>query len=401
MNIGHLNLPKLELDQFSFAHDIQTRLYLQYSKLIEGNVGPQLLKALESDQRVKALEGKMLSRGSSASGFNIKTLAMWFLWAINEFGQDEAEKYLNTFLDSETVPVINTLWVLGITTEKTLSLENGFQIVPISDMPDSREKEQYLKQGFQFPHNTPKPQAAIVHIDHVPKTQDVTISPLDLEGYKGYWKSSRQLGEIALVLNALDNVSCIPYYSTSYSLPTLPIGLFGGSGGGSPIHDIFGHAITALSENALKDINFLISSFDKQSENNKARLGRILSRLSQAKRRSQIEDKILDLGIALEMALLEDNKNNDQLSLSFRLRGSWLLGKDKESRKEIFKKLRELYQYRSQVAHSGILCGNDPEKIQLIRDSFSEYSLLAEEVVRHLMLYGTPDWTTLILDAGE
>lgn len=401
MKIGHLNLPKPELDQFSFAHDIQTKLYLQYSRLIENEIiGSELLKAFESDQRVNALIGKMLSRGSSASTFDIKTLAMWFLWATNEYGQEDAEKYLNTFLDSETIPVINTLWVLGITTDKTIKLENGFQIVSISEMPDSREKEQYLKHDFQIsPLISPKPKAAIIHIDHVAKVRDNTTSSWDID--KGYWNSSRKLHEIALVLNALDNISCIPYFSTTYSLPNMPIGLFGGSGGGSPIHDIFGHKISVLSEDVVENINPLITSFDKLSENNKSRLGRILSRLSQAKRRNQIEDKILDLGIALEMSLLEDNRNNDQLSLTFRLRGSWLLGKDKEERKAIFQQLRELYIYRSQVAHSGILCGNDPEKIQSIINKFNEYSLLAERIIHYLIQFGSPDWTALILDAHE
>jgi hypothetical protein len=75
----------------------------------------------------------------------------------------------------------------------------------------------------------------------------------------------------------------------------------------------------------------------------------VLSRPSQAKQRDQIEDKILDLGISLEMALLEDNKNNDQLSLSFGLRGSWLIAADYEERQLIYRQLREMYDFRSQV----------------------------------------------------
>jgi hypothetical protein len=66
MNIGHLNIPKPELDQVSFAHDLQIKLFLQYSKLIENEtIGAQLLAALQEDQRVNALEGKMISRGGA------------------------------------------------------------------------------------------------------------------------------------------------------------------------------------------------------------------------------------------------------------------------------------------------------------------------------------------------
>ena len=130
------------------------------------------------------------------------------------------------------------------------------------------------------------------------------------------------------------------------------------------------------------------------------RFQRILNRLSQAKRRIQIEDKILDLGITLEMLLLEDNKNNDQLSLSFRLRGSWLLGETKEDRLKIYKQLTDVYNYRSQVAHSGILCKGNSQKIKNIQEAFSEYQSLAERICRIILNNGKPDWNKIILNAN-
>lgn len=400
MEIGHLNIPKPEIDRIAFVHDIQTRLYLQYSRLIEKeDIGTQVLEMLRADPRVQALDGKMISNGSGAVRFEPKILAMWFLWAVNEYGQDAAEKNLNTFLDSEKVPVVNTLWVLGIEVDRTLKLEHGYRIVPIEEMPDSRDKEQYLRHDFSaLLHQTPKPKAAITCTCHVAKTTSSDVLAQETEKDKEFWDSSRYLSEIALLLNALDGVSCIPYFSTSYALPNMPIGMFGGSGGGAPSHDIFGYRTAKLSEDVRNDINGLISAFGKFIPNDKARISRILSRLSQAKRRNQIEDKILDLGIALEMAILEDNKNSEQLSLSFRLRGSWLIAREKEERQNIYCKLRDIYNYRSQVAHSGTLCGNDPKQINVVREQFQEYSLLAEKIIRHLIFNGRPDWTRLILD---
>ena len=400
MEIGHLNIPKPEIDRVAFVHDIQTRLYLQYSRLIENeDIGTQVLAMLGDDPRVQALDGKMISNGSGAVRFELKTLAMWFLWAVNEYGQDAAEKNLNTFLDSEKVPVVNTLWVLGIEVDRTLELEHGYRIVPIEEMPDSRDKEQYLRHDFSaLVHGTPKPKAAITCTCHVAKATGSDDPAQETEKDKEFWDSSRYLGEIALLLNALDGVSCIPYFSTSYTLPNMPIGMFGGSGGGAPLYDIFGYRSAKLSEDVKSDINGLLNAFGKFIPNDKARISRVLSRLSQAKRRNQIEDKILDLGIALEMAILEDNKNSDQLSLSFRLRGSWLIGREKEERQNIYRKLRDIYNYRSQVAHSGTLCGNDPEQINAVRERFQEYSLLAEKIIRHLIFNGRPDWTRLILD---
>lgn len=56
MNIGRLNIPKPDMGNVAFVHDIQARLYLHYSRLLE-NEGPGaiVLKALEKDPRVQAL----------------------------------------------------------------------------------------------------------------------------------------------------------------------------------------------------------------------------------------------------------------------------------------------------------------------------------------------------------
>lgn len=399
MDIGRLNIPKPETERVAFVHDIQTRLYLQYSRLIEdGGPGASVLEALENDQRVKALNGSMISRGSSASSFETETLAMWFLWAINEYGFEAAERNLNRFLNSETVPVLNTLWVLGIELDSSIELDNGVRIVSIQEMPNSRDKEQYLKHDFgALIHRIPKPKAAITYTNDVTKSSRDNEFPGIQEKDKQFWESSNLLNEISLLLNAIDGISCIPYFSTSYTLPEMPIGMFGGSGGGCPLHDIFGYRSSKLPISSASEINSLLSSFSALSFPNKTRMSRVLSRLSQAKRRDQIEDKILDLGIALEMALLDDNKNNSQLSLSFRLRGSWLIAADHKERQAIYRQLRDIYDFRSQVAHSGALCGNDAEKINDVREKFQEYSLLAEKIIRELIYKNSPDWSNLIL----
>lgn len=399
MELGHLNIPKPELERFSFTHDIQTRLYLQYSGLIEStDIGKQVLSAIESDPRVMGLEGHMISKGSSASRFEPKVLAMWFLWAINEFGQKLAEENLNKFLDSDEIPIINTLWVLGVEVDETIQLTNGLCITPISEMPNSREKENYLKHSFDITgHQQPKPKAAITYLTKITRSNKDDDPSSTFERDKGFWESSKLLYDASLALNAIENTSCIPYFSTAYTLPEMPIGLFGGSGGGTPLHDIFGHRVTKIAAAQTDGINSVLSSLLRMSEKDKARYSRVLSRLSQSKRREQIEDKILDLGIALEMALLEDNKNNQQLSLTFRLRGSWLISSDEAERVSIYRELRDIYDFRSQVAHSGVLCGNDAEKLNAVRERFPNFAFIAERIVRKLICEKRPDWSKLLL----
>jgi hypothetical protein len=400
MEIGHLNLQKPRIDQFSYAQDIQTRAYDEYSRLVEtSEIGKKVLEAIEGDARARSLNGRMISTGNGASRYEPKTLAMWHVWAINEFGEETAHHNLNHYLDSNEVPVLSTLWVLGIEVEETIELTHGLKIVPASQMPDSREKEHYLKYDFHIlGHQHPKPKSAIVFETTVRRDFDSEEDPaLGFEQDKKFWDSSKLLYETSLALNVIENVSCIPYFATSYTLPTLPIGLFGGSGGGFSLHDVIGHSTSKISAEQAEEINKVLDSFFALNESEKKRFHRILSRLSQSKRRHQIEDKLLDLGIALEMALLEDNSNNQQLSLSFRLRGAWLIAEGAEQRAEVYRQLRMIYDYRSQVAHSGVLCGNDAEKINAVSEKYPEFCNLAEKILHKLICKGKPEWSKLLL----
>jgi len=395
MNLGHLNLPKLRIDRNPNVDDFATKLYRQYSDYINHeDKGKEIVEQLEKDSRVQALEDRMISRGFGSSQFQIQDLAMWYSWAINEFGPEIAEKNLNTFLESEMVAVVNALWILGVELKSSIALDNGIEIVPIDEMPDSRQKNDFEKIEFNsLGCRQLKPKAAITI-----KSKVLKSSPCDTfeipEKDMPFMESGRLLNDVSLLLNAVEGVSCTPFCSESYTLPDMPFGMFAGGGGGYRRHDIIGRQFSKLSVSSLNEINTLLTSFNKLSPQKKEQISRVLSRLSQAKRREQIEDKILDLAIALEMVLLENNK--DQLSLTFRLRGSWLIGKNYEERKMVNSQLKEIYNFRSQVAHNGVLKG-DERKIKKIRDDFPEYSNLAEKIIAQVIHQSNPDWSKMIL----
>jgi hypothetical protein len=119
--------------------------------------------------------------------------------------------------------------------------------------------------------------------------------------------------------------------------------------------------------------------------------------LSQSKRGFEIADKVLDLGIALEMLLLKENRDRDQLALAMSLRGAWLVSDGPEERFDNYKLLKKLYNYRNHVAHSGLLEGGDPKEIENIRKSFPAYQSLAEKICRKLLGKPKVDWDALIV----
>ena len=66
-----------------------------------------------------------------------------------------------------------------------------------------------------------------------------------------------------------------------------------------------------------------------------------------------VVDRMIDLGIALEALYLLDGERGITLTLS--LRAAWHLGKDKEHRKELLTKFRDIYKCRSNAVHNGQL----------------------------------------------
>lgn len=400
MQLGKLNIQKVELQPFLFTHNFQTRLFVQYKYIVEKTeIGRNVFKTLSEDQRVIALKDKMISHGSSAQRFDVRKLAMWFLYCANEYGSEIAERNLELFLNSEEISVINTLWVSGIEVDQPIILNNGYIINPASHMPDSQDKEVFLQHRIgPFFDREHTPKCAIIKPCRVKKIckDDPSSSK---EDNQEYWKTSSELYNISLILNALNGVSCLPYYSTSYVESTTPLGPFSSSGGGSTVYDVLVQGSTQIPSESKLLIDNLLKKYTEYKENERSRIQLILNRLSQAKRRAQIEDKILDLGIAMEMLLLEDNHNNDQLSLSFRLRGSWLTGKSADDRINKFELLKDIYSYRSQVAHSGVLCKGKATKIENVRKNFLEYQLLAEEICQKIIIEGKPDWNALVLGA--
>jgi hypothetical protein len=153
-----------------------------------------------------------------------------------------------------------------------------------------------------------------------------------------------------------------------------------------------------LTSDYLPALTQLVTSFENRTDRDKEKLRLILSRLSQAKRRSQATDKVLDLGIALEMLLLDEAKN-DQISLIFRLRGSWLLGENPVDREKKYELLNSLYGARSAVAHNGTLPKKKNGVIHAanFQEVFPQYEALATDIAQKIIMHGWPNWKELVL----
>ncbi|MEW8027108.1 MAG: hypothetical protein AB2768_02285 [Candidatus Thiodiazotropha endolucinida] len=373
--------------------DVYTQAFDKFTAILKNTeYGKQALAKIKNDPRAKNLEGYLINTGRGLYGYGHRELALWYLWASDRLGKSEADKGLHYFLDSEIYPVLNTVWIVGIEVEKAIELESGLKIVPIEDMPESLEKEAYSKID-RYSHGHPvsgqKPKAAIVHECNVQRNFDLSEDMQAIgDSNINYWESSRLIEDTSLILNTISGASCISYFSTSYSLSNMPFGFFLG-GAGSPNHnDAIGFGSTKLDQKSADDINQILNSFIRLEEQDKAHFRSSLSRLSQSKRKhmQKIEDKILDLCIALEMVLLIDNKR--PYSKYFRERGSMLIGVDDMDRLEKEQDLKDIYHYRSQVAHTGVLCEGNIEELNRVHENFDKYCNIADNIIHKLITKG-------------
>lgn len=394
--LGIPNLGMLTTDnrpQFSF------NLYRQLLPYVEQTeYGQTLTKKLNDDPRVKAIEGQLLTKGASRGQIQVHHLALWFLWSAKSNGEHRTWEILNEWLDAEDIELLNTLWVIGLEVDSTLTLDDRFSITHIRDMPDSDDKENYLtvsRDRLSFgPQDLP-----VCAITEKIKARKLYKNDHDKKsGQAQFQERTKDLFDIAAILNAINGTVCVPYCHTCYLPEYQPPGIFGFSGSSSPILDVSTNRIGKITADSIPLLNGLLKSFAKVGQNEQDRIRLILSRLSQAKRRTQAADKLLDLGIALEMLLLDDNQK-DQLSLQFRLRGSWLVGSTATERVEKYELLQDIYGARSAVAHTGHLPKKGGINEHNLQEMFPKCEKLSEEIAQRIIFSGKPNWQNLVLGA--
>jgi len=380
------------------------QLHNAYWEILEKTeYGKATLLRLQNDPRVNALNGILITNGNQMSSASPWVLAMWFIWYAMKKGEKAAQETLDQWFTSDTHEIQNTLWVVGLELEQGLQLPNGISITPIDDLPESDEKEDYqtLSRERVNAHQRRLPACAITKKVSIQKFYDHLSGKNDAY-LAEYQKHSQQLFDVAALLNALHGVVCVPYCHTSYVLEPQPLCHFGGRGSSSPIIDVSTDTWGKLTHDSLAALTQLVDSFENRTEQEQEKLRVILSRLSQAKRRSQATDKVLDLGIALEMLLLDEAKN-DQISLIFRLRGSWLLGESPADRENKYDLLSSLYSARSAVAHSGTLPKKSKSSIHAanFQEIFPQCEVLASDIAQKIILDGWPNWKSLVLGGNE
>ncbi|MEA2877218.1 MAG: hypothetical protein QOF14_2414 [Hyphomicrobiales bacterium] len=408
MRRGTLGLPlptELPPNQTIHWRALSTREYYDYAR--DSDLGKRTKANLLADPRFRSIDGQMFSNGQGGSQLSADHLVAWYVYRINEAGQTVAAQDLNIFLDSPTIDLLAVLWVYGVRSKSRVRLVDDIELLPIADMPFSEEKFEYQSSTFSIEaHKLPSPEAALVKQVAVPKLLTGGTPPIRNPAVDPASAIQSKLQGLSVLMNALPGVCCMSGYQTFYCMPHTPTGAFGGSSGGAAQFDILPRNMSNFDPQYADLLSRLAEKFENLSGVARTRIEAALHRLAQAKGRLDPGDVSLDIGIALEMVLLNNEHEGQelpgQLSLHFRLRGSWLVGKTAEERGAVYKTLTKIYALRSQIAHNGFSRELFQTKYSERNAMLAEHIGLAEQVLQRLILDGTPSsWTSLILGAAS
>ena len=114
---------------------------------------------------------------------------------------------------------------------------------------------------------------------------------------------------------------------------------------------------------------------------------------------TNIYDQLIELRIALELCLLNNESHEGEKRHRLAMRGAWLLGATYKERSEHFKLLRDTYDHASMVIHGGLL---ELKKHDSIRTMLAS----AQELCRNIILLhankGFPEnWLKVVFDGDR
>jgi hypothetical protein len=352
----------------------------------------ELIEAICALPEAQQIEGTMFCIGGMAVAMNAVPLCEGLILRARRSNCAEAIEALAWCLRSDTLYTEIAL-IAGISVREKIELSDGYCLCPPDQVPSQEFQQRRLadEQRFGFDKfgftDRRKVGAALLRTrtnkrfcqpDKVPASDDQALAQI-------------------VALLALVGPSSPIAYRIFNELDDNDI-LKGVTGGG-----FFGNRDeTRVVKNVeldrlmFDDFKDVVAKYRLLSEKDRAHIAVPLHRLNESVRHQSEVDMALDLGIALESILRNDN-DKEQLTLQFRLRGAWLLGDDGDHRAALFQQFGDIYTLRSQAAHKGILStkkGTTPAAV-----ISGGQKLCAEAIKRIILKGGFPDWRALLIGA--
>jgi hypothetical protein len=415
MDEEHLNKAiKAVLDQKGTAwfYDQDPSGHWRGAYLVPGNMATDYLVKTLGDQGTLQRFNQRYFRGHN-SLFLVSpyTLATWITDNSYRQGIDATLKAIKRYLALDYTPTVEILAVTGIEIQEEIELGNGIFLAPMNNVPSIKVREALTEKIIVLEAETDlgfsplavwmrgrKPPTAGLYC--FTKLKPQTCKEDDLNHIKSL-QTKGALYEACACLALIGPSAPKPLAYWSELEEWVPLNGYTGSGFSYVPIEVLSGSQYLFSKADLLEARNLYGQFLSCSENTRTKLRIPLARLTQAVGRSNLVDKALDLGVALESLLLNDLGSNEQLSLSLRIRGAWLLGEDANDRHRLERIFKQLYHYRSQAAHRGKF---DKDRVKIdsdlipIQDFLKTGEELCAAIIKKILEKAKfPEWNRLIL----
>jgi len=369
----------------------------------------ELLAAIAADPSFGDLRDGWLQK-HDGSGIQVQNLSLAMILIESAIDGGSVESLIKDARAFAKYPKSSATFyapLTNVTVTAPINLRSDVDLIPWADVPEGYQKEAFEPHSLIHPRLFSSPPAAsAIRIRY--EEQKVLFSSLkdaDVAVTDRLHKIYTRSGQVN------DVVACITA-SAPCAVTTL--------GSWTELDKKFANKIpggsysashTGLSDPSSKTVELdgqavarLWGNFERFESTHKKAMQVALHRLCQAVRRSNIVDRAIDLGIALEILLLHDPKNKGgyqgELKYRFAIRGAALLGGDKPERLENFELLKEAYDLRSKAVHSGEL--KPKIKNRLTKETLEQATDVCAQIARMLIDRGSfPNWEEDYVIGGE
>jgi hypothetical protein len=354
-------------------------------------------EALGRDARLRDVDDKWaFTPGGGGARLTLATCAVYLIDRAIEVDPALIISDLLRFAVDRTIVVREVRSVEGLTVPHPIKLDAALALVPASALKNDGPAAQIFsdanvpKHGYGSP-----PSAAIVRGEnfHVVLTEPPTgtlpppmRAPQSLE--------TERIFRDAMSAVVLASTGA-PHFRQSYSIvdsPGWPWMAAPGFGGSEPFPILVPASIT-VDECRVVSAFKALRSFGND-------LGLAIGKLEASRRRLRLDERMVDLGTALEIVLMHGAESSGEIINKVATRAAWLLGHSAEHRLNIFTISRDLYAERSKVVHSGQLKNVKNPAFPGDDCAYAAYDKLIADVIFAVAERGKwPEWSKLVLNA--
>lgn len=348
---------------------------------------------LLADARIQAMQGQAINYGDKSGGLNPHFLGIWWLYQVNKRGPAVANRLLEAWLSADRHIVRHATFFAGVTVDQAVEIGPNLWLRPLEQMIEWSAAQEAL--GFAHPDPMSTVNATVALCSDIEFKKVIPSSEMRLPDMKASSEAWGLHDRVIPLIAALPSHWFSGLIQTSQSLDTAPPGPFGsGSQGYEDTPRRSKRSSQVLTGEDAAALKTLVAKAIALSPEEFEPLERSLRRLSIAKFQSDMHDRALDLGIALEGLMQFDVPS--EVSFQFRLRGSLLAATEPDDRKSSWNVLKAIYALRSEVAHKGVSAtlkkaGRGAGALLL------KHEAMAEQVFRAAILKWPVDWETEIL----